>query len=875
LFSIGQGRLLTSFSASSSMSNKIPAIQLSYNKSGSLLAVALGSSSIRIYSFKENRFITQLHNNSGKSQNSAQIHTGRISLMQFFDMEQHQNLIVSSALDGVKVWNIDNERGNQCIAWVNKNLGDVNTVAFSSSRNWLITGGDEIIKIYDINDKFKDLKTIPTGAIVAALALVSDNQLAVVSTESSNITIWNTESGEVEKVSTEASDDMSDNEEDKAEEKDGETEQEAEDGNSDKPGFFKLFQIHYSPVKQSFMCVTTDQNFLFYSWPELKRQRQIVGFNDEILDLTLLMNKTISTEANEDNRELIIATNSEKILRVKLQSKNVQFLCGHRDLVMGIALDTVHEKFLVSASKDKTVRVWNLKNNKCIAVGTAHSKSVTSIAFANTSKKPFFVTASDDKTVKLWDLSQFSNLKNDKQEFSEKNVVPIRPEKTVDAHAKLINQIALSPNDQYLATASSDKTVKIWDMATMECVRVIQHPKAVYSVAFSSLDKTIVTGCGDSIMRIYSLTNGNLLKIFAHDTSHSLLKVSFLRNGTQLVSIDAAGLLKLWSIKASACLGSFDQHSDRVWGLNISDKMNDQFLMITGGEDSRVNIWKDNTLEVIQEQKREIDETVKMDQELKNLAKEKKHLAAIKLAIQADRPRQVYTLIEQFLALETDSRKDNQTIADLIASLEYTQVMTLFQYTIDWNTNSRFCSVAQRILHAMFSNLDPSFINTPYEKSVNALLAYNEKHLKRVQNLLQRSYLLDYMLSNMKMVAPQSDQDLNVDTLLSSNAASQSKTSVLQKRKRVVDPELETEEAEQETIPDGKSNGTSETSEATKPKPTVEAPPEKKRKLSNTTEKPVEAAAPKKVAKVTVQKKKPAVSAKIAQQPKRNLKKKN
>lgn len=838
LYSISQQRLISSFAAGGSASAKTPVIQLCYNRDATLLAMATGDSKIRIYSLSENRFISQLQSKSSRAGVgiTAQVHTGRITLLKFSTDPQHENILVSSALDGVRVWNVGKTRGEQLLSWVNRDLGDVVSVAFSEQHQWMITGGDEVLKIYDYSEMetkgLKDLKTIPVQYTISGIALVDEERVAVSSVDNGNIHIWNMETEELEKSSSQANEDEEESSDDDDDEEEEESEDESAEDNTSQ--YFKIVQMHYAPQSKVFLCVTQDGNFLFFSYPSLKRERQVVGFNDEVLDVCLLLNNKKQKELSAQNtdgtlvdaKELLIATNSEKILRVNLQTKAVQFLCGHREVVLGLATDPVSERFAVSVSKDRTVRVWDLKHDRCVAVGDAHSKSVSCVTFARTNKRSFFVTSSDDKTVKLWDMTQVNEQisKFDKSgSFTEKDIIQLSPEKSINAHMKEINQIALSPNDEFLATASSDKTVKIWRTESMELVKTIQHPKGVYAVAFSPIDKTIVTGCSDSIARIYSLTNGNLLKVFSQDTMHGVLKVAFIRNGAQLVTIDASGLLKLWSIKYGNCLANFDEHSDRVWGLAVLDKMNDQFMMVTGGEDSKVNIWKDSTLEVVQEQKREIDEAVRMEQQLKNLARNKQYLEAIKLAIKADRPRQVYSMIEQFLGLKQKKSGTNQTLGDLIKGLEYTDVMTLFQYTIDWNTNSRFSAVAQRVLYAMFNTLDPSFINTPYEKSVQALLGYSEKHAKRVQQLLQRSYLLDYVLSNMKMMAPQSNNES--DLLLNGPTISQ--------RITIVDPEKIVEPVVERKI---------EAKEQIKREPTnkrkleqVETTPAKKAKLDKAT----------------------------------------
>ena len=49
------------------------------------------------------------------------------------------------------------------------------------------------------------------------------------------------------------------------------------------------------------------------------------------------------------------------------------------------------------------------------------------------------------------------------------------------------------------------------------------------------------------------------------------------------------GLIKLWNVKKSECTNSFDQHSERVWTLSVSQ---DENTIMSGGADSKIVQWK-------------------------------------------------------------------------------------------------------------------------------------------------------------------------------------------------------------------------------------------------------------------------------------------
>ncbi len=78
-----------------------------------------------------------------------------------------------------------------------------------------------------------------------------------------------------------------------------------------------------------------------------------------------------------------------------------------------------------------------------------------------------------------------------------------------------------------------------------------------------------------------------------------MLKVHFLNHGNQLISTGSDGLVKLWSIKSNECVGTFDEHDDKLWALCVSK---DETKFVSGGADGKLIVWKDVTEEIYEEE---------------------------------------------------------------------------------------------------------------------------------------------------------------------------------------------------------------------------------------------------------------------------------
>lgn len=124
---------------------------------------------------------------------------------------------------------------------------------------------------------------------------------------------------------------------------------------------------------------------------------------------------------------------------------------GHDRVVSAVAFSP-DGSTLATGSADESIKLWNVASGKEIGELEGHSRPVNSLAYLADGKWLFSACggrAVGGNELKLWDLA------------SSKDVA------TVPAHEAPIHQLALSPDGKYLATASLDKTVKVWEVAAI------------------------------------------------------------------------------------------------------------------------------------------------------------------------------------------------------------------------------------------------------------------------------------------------------------------------------------------------------------------------------------------------------------------------
>jgi WD40 repeat protein len=157
-----------------------------------------------------------------------------------------------------------------------------------------------------------------------------------------------------------------------------------------------------------------------------------------------------------------------------------------------------------------------------------------------------------------------------------------------DGHQNYIGSVAVSPDSQLIATASFDKTMRIWKPKSPngELVAVTSEQKGVVSrVVFTSDGKRIVTADWDGNVAIWDLAAKQISKWQVHQTQIRGLGIT--RDGSQIVTADKSGYVKILDTFGSIKKEFFSYQS----GINELVISPDGQLIATGGMDGTVRLW--------------------------------------------------------------------------------------------------------------------------------------------------------------------------------------------------------------------------------------------------------------------------------------------
>ncbi len=258
---------------------------------------------------------------------------------------------------------------------------------------------------------------------------------------------------------------------------------------------------------------------------------------------------------------------------------------GHSDVVNGVDWSPNGQR-IASASKDKTVQVWDATSGDHVLTYRGHSDAVNSVAWSPNGK--YIATGSADKTVQIWDAASATNIL------------------TYREHSGPITSVAWSPDGRHITSGSADGKVLVWNNAPDKTTTILvyDYGSIVWAVAWSNEGGYIVAGGDDGTAQVLDGYVEGRMSAPYHGHSGAVRAVSMTPDASNdinyayIMSGSTDKTVQVWTF-GNGTLFTYRGHSDAVntvaWSLDgkyIASGSSDKTVRIWNASDSNAFIYK-------------------------------------------------------------------------------------------------------------------------------------------------------------------------------------------------------------------------------------------------------------------------------------------
>ncbi|HLO86870.1 MAG TPA: serine/threonine-protein kinase [Nostocaceae cyanobacterium] len=291
---------------------------------------------------------------------------------------------------------------------------------------------------------------------------------------------------------------------------------------------------------------------------------QKIKFERYLGDLSSRHSDAVNCLAISSDGKILVSGSRKREIKIWNLDKyqEIHTITDNTGSIESLAIFPDNENFV--SCDGRFARIRNLNTGKEVCSFVGHSGLITSVAILPNGKR--ILTGSVDKTIRQWNAETGLTthiftphsqpithlvITADGQTMvssSYDSTIVIGTNHILPAHKNAVSSLAISPDMKTIVSAGDDEEIKVWNMDAGELIHTLRgHSETILTIVISPDGKTIASGGADKTIKLWNLSSGEeITSINAHIDAVTCLV--FSPNGKNLISGSADYSIKLWQV---------------------------------------------------------------------------------------------------------------------------------------------------------------------------------------------------------------------------------------------------------------------------------------------------------------------------------------